>query len=565
MARPQTLAVLALSTVTALAAALPTAAVADQPAPPPPSGAVAAEYVVSSPSGARAVRSAVAAAGGEVVDFLPAVGLAKVRADDADFLAKVRRQPAVEAAGRNGSVGTTKPGMPHQWVQERPAAADLSQHRGPRHGSGGSKGAEPLAPLQWGLAMLDADRAHRKATGKGTQVGIIDSGIDASHPDLARNFDRSRSRNFTTDIPAVDGPCEVTSCVDPADTDDNGHGTHVAGIVAADDNGLGMQGVAPDARLVNLRAGQDSGYFFLYETVAALVAAGTMKLDAVNMSFYTDPWLFNCASRADYLSGTVTGAEIAEQAMTRKLLLSAVTFAHRRGVTLVGSAGNNFTDLAAPTRTDASSPDHPAGAARERVVTKNCLVLPGEAPQVISVTAVGPSSTKADYSSYGFGAVEIAAPGGWLRDGIGTPTFQTPGNMVLSAYPLHAAIAKGLADADGNPTSTASVRSCTNGVCGFYTYLQGTSMAAPHVTGVAALVVDRHGHRTRDGRKALNPDRVRRILERSAVDHACPAGGTEVYTDEGRSEAYNAVCEGTTRRNGLYGEGIVNADRALRN
>ncbi|GAA1430398.1 hypothetical protein GCM10009616_14880 [Microlunatus lacustris] len=167
---------------------------------------------------------------------------------------------------------------------------------------------------------------------------------------------------------------------------------------------------------------------------------------------------------------------------------------------------------------------------------------------------------------YGLGAVELSAPGGWLRDGIGTATFPMSGNMILSTYPLRVAIAEGLADANGNTTDAFSVRSCApGGVCGFYTYLQGTSMAAPHVTGVAALVVDRHGQRTRHGSKVLDPDRVRRILERTAVDHACPVGGTEIYTDEGRAEAYNAVCEGTTRENGRYGEGIVNAAQAVRN
>jgi hypothetical protein len=56
---------------------------------------------------------------------------------------------------------------------------------------------------------------------------------------------------------------------------------------------------------------------------------------------------------------------------------------------------------------------------------------------------------------------------------------------------------------------------------------------------------------------------VRRIIERTAVDHACPAGGTEIYTDEGRTPNYNAICEGSTDYNGLYGEGIVNAARAV--
>jgi subtilisin family serine protease len=183
---------------------------------------------------------------------------------------------------------------------------------------------------------------------------------------------------------------------------------------------------------------------------------------------------------------------------------------------------------------------------------------------VISVSAVGPSTTKADYSNYGYGDVEVSAPGGWFRDRVGTPAFQTPGNLILSSYPLDVAIEQELADEDGVPTDDFSVRYCNaRGVCGFYTYAQGTSAASPHAAGVAALIVDRYGRRTRQGGKALHPAIVRLILEESAVDHACPAGGVEDYTDEGRPPEYNAVCGGTTDENGLYGEGIVNAARAV--
>jgi subtilisin family serine protease len=417
------------------------------------------------------------------------------------------------------------------------------------------------------MAMIGAtpDGAHREATGKGVDVGIIDTGIDGRHPDLAPNFDAGRSRNFTTDIPAIDGPCEVASCVDPADVDDGGHGTHVAGIVAAAGNGFGIAGVAPEATLVNLRAGQDAGLFFLYETVAALVYAGDSRLDVVNMSFYTDPWLYNCSSRDEYLEGTVTDEELAQQRLVRELLLAAVDYAHERGVTLVGSAGNEHQNQAAPTRHDEISPDYPPATARPRTVANTCLTLPNEAPQVISVSAVGPSTTKSDYSNYGLGDIEIAAPGGWFRDFVGTPAFQTPGNLVLSSYPLHVAIARGLADPNGNPVDGLSVRYCDDmGVCGFYTSLQGTSMAAPHVAGVAALVVEAHGRTTRDGGRALDPDAVEWNLTGTATDHPCPAGGVEIYTDEARTPDFNAVCEGTTDVNGLYGEGIVDAAAAVR-
>ena len=169
-----------------------------------------------------------------------------------------------------------------------------------------------------------------------------------------------------------------------------------------------------------------------------------------------------------------------------------------------------------------------------------------------------------DYSNYGLDDVEVSAPGGWFRDNIGTPQFQVPGNLILSSYPLDVAIEEGLANPDGTPTDDFSVQYCNSrGVCGFYTYLQGTSMASPHAAGVAALIIDRYGRHTGHRGKALNPAVVRRILEDTAVDHACPAGGVEIYTDEGRTADFNAVCEGTTDENGLYGEGIVDAARAV--
>jgi lantibiotic leader peptide-processing serine protease len=179
------------------------------------------------------------------------------------------------------------------------------------------------------------------------------------------------------------------------------------------------------------------------------------------------------------------------------------------------------------------------------------------------VSAVGPSTTKADYSSYGLDSVDVAAPGGWFRDRVGTPDFQTPGNLVLSSYPLEAAIAQELADPGGEPVDEFSVRYCDDdGVCGFYAYLQGTSMASPHVAGVAALVVEAHG-KSDDGGRSLDPEEVEEIVVETATDHACPAGGVEIYTDEGRAPEFNAVCEGTTDENGLYGEGIVNAEEAV--
>ena len=529
-----------------------------------PSGG-AQEYVVAYSGGADSATAAINAAGGKVVDVNEAIGLALVSTSDTGFVSDVSGASGVVGVARNHAVGTSRPGMVHKFAGERPSTADRAAATASgASGTGVTRGtrSEPLADRQWNMEMIGAtpDGAHRKATGRGVDVGIIDTGVDGNHPDIKPNFDNRRSRNFTMDIPELDGPCEVATCIDPANVDDGGHGTHVAGIVAADNNNFGVGGVAPDAKLVNLRAGQDSGFFFLYETVAALTEAGNLGLDVVNMSFFTDPWLWNCPSRADYISGEVTDAQIAEQALIRELVLAGVTYAHDHGVTLVAAAGNAHFNLSLPQRPDAGSPN--PGTATPRVVTKNCLDVPSEAPEVIGVSSVGPSTTKSDFSNYGLDEVEVSAPGGWFRDFVGTPNFSVPTNMVLSPYPLHVAIAEGLVDENGEPVDDFSVKYCNSrGTCGIYTYLQGTSMASPHAAGVAALIIDRWGHGFRN--KSLNPDTVRRIMERSATDHACPAGGVEIYTDEGRPAEFNAVCDGTTAENGLYGEGIVSATSAV--
>ncbi len=105
---------------------------------------------------------------------------------------------------------------------------------------------------------------------------------------------------------------------DPPDVDEGGHGTHVAGTVGAALNGLGIAGVAPDVSLVNLRAGQDSGFFFLFETLAALMYAADNGIDVVNMSFFTDPWLFNCRDNPARLAGGADGAGDGDRRVQRR-------------------------------------------------------------------------------------------------------------------------------------------------------------------------------------------------------------------------------------------------------
>jgi lantibiotic leader peptide-processing serine protease len=245
---------------------------------------------------------------------------------------------------------------------------------------------------------------------------VLDTGVDASHPDIAPNFNRELSRNFTVDIPSaggfeMDGPCEEEpdqSCNDPADVDENLHGTHVASTIAAPINKLGIAGVAPDVSIVNLRAGQDSGYFFLQPSVDALTFAADHGVDVVNMSYFIDPWWMNCAANpAD------TSAEQLEQRTIIAATQRALEYAHAHGVTLIAAEGNDHIDLGHPA-TDTISPDFPDGNPNKqppRPVDNSCLVLPTEGSHVISVSALGPLERKADYSNYGLEQTTVSAPG----------------------------------------------------------------------------------------------------------------------------------------------------------
>ena len=109
------------------------------------------------------------------------------------------------------------------------------------------------------------------------------------------------------------------------------------------------------------------------------------------------------------------------------------------------------------------------------------------------------------------------------------------------------------------------MKDCDGSTCGYYAYLQGTSMASPHVTGVSALAVSRFGVKDprHKGGLRLAPRKTEHILIEGAAEHACPVPPLVDYLDEGRSAEFTALCEGTTEFNGFYGHGIVDANATV--
>jgi subtilisin len=281
---------------------------------------------------------------------------------------------------------------------------------------------QPAQTLTWNIDRVDAEISWGISTGDPVKVGVIDTGIDLNHPDLKANI--KGGYNAINPLKSYN--------------DDNGHGTHVAGIIAALNNNIGVVGVGPKIDLYAIKVLNASGSGYLSDVIEGLDWAVANGMQVVNMSLGTSQ---DVQSFHD-----------------------AILNAYNAGVVIVAAAGNS------------------GGA----------VSYPAAYPEVIAVSATDQNNQIASWSSRG-PAVDLAAPG-------------------VSIY------------------STYKGKS--------YSTLSGTSMAAPHVTGAAALIIDtKKCDLNLDG--ICTPSEVQQRLEQTAIDL------------------------GTPGKDNLYGSGLVNVYQAL--
>jgi subtilisin family serine protease len=381
---------------------------------------------------------------------------------------------------------------------------------------GVSAGPEPLSACQWDMRYIHANAESRaKSTGSGVVVGVIDSGIDFSHPDLVGHIDTGLSCSFiNTDTPTAD-PAEIANgdCSNKAAVQDlQGHGTHVATTIGGRLNGIGIVGVAPDATIVGLKACTIAGFCFIDSVAAALRYAGDHEIDVVNLSLFADPYLYYCSNDAG------------QRAMYQQLK-DAAKYAQQRGVVVVAAAGNEADDLGHPI-TDEISPDWPPDSAVVRDVRNNCRVAPAELPGVVTVSASG-VNTLASYSNVGT-PIDVTAPGG--------DAAQTPGTTfgrILAGWSS--------TDATGQWEALAAAGRAVVDDGGRYVWISGTSMASPHAAGVAALIRENH--------PGWSSGAVAAAVRSTATPLACPSPANPNL----------ARCYGGRGNTTYFGAGMVDA------
>lgn len=432
--------------------------------------------------------AAIKSAGGSVVRSLPQIGVVIVESSSAGFGANLGKVAGLDAVLPDARITPALPVVGAS-VEVSDGTVSPANHT--------TLVMDSFAALQWNLDAVDAGTAWQAGQlGTGVRVAVLDSGLAAAHVDLAPNVNTALCTSFV--------PGEAYNMTGSAFN----HGTHVAGIIAAAANGVGTVGVAPKAEIVSVKvlsALTGSGSFA--SILSGVVYAADIDAKVINMSlgaeFPRTGFVDDNGTPDDASDDYWVGAN--EVTALINAISRATTYAYQKGVTVVVSAGNSSIDR-----------DHDGSYA----------VVPADCAHVITVSATGPTGWSLDpdtdldvpagYSNHGQSRIDLAAPGG--------------GDL----YPFDdISVVAGIA----RPTWVFDlVFAPSNYVAGLnrYSWAAGTSMAAPHVSAIAAIIIGRNGGK-------MKPSAVLQALRASADDLGKP-GNDDAY-GAGRVNAGRAATQ----------------------
>ena len=425
----------------------------------------------------RGFAAQMAALGGTVEGQLDGAGIVLVSSARADFEAAAEGVAGVEAVTRDALVELLDP---NQKVVDLGAAADAV-----------NTADDPRYPIQWQLPAVNAPEAWATgAVGAGARVAILDGGVFTEHPDLNDNVDLAASRSF------------VPGFAYNQDTGTFWHGTHVAGIVGAEDNDIGVLGVAPKATLVAVKvlhsgSGEFSWVLNGMYYAGTPLAAGGAGVDIMNLS----------------LGGIVPekSSDAAERAELKDLIKSfdrVAAYANRNGTTVIASAGNSNINFDEEGR--------------------HTITLPGGAQNVLAVSATAPVG-------WALGATNFSLRTSYTNTGSGLVDFSAPGGD--SAYPGEESCTVGGLLRPCWVFDLVLSTSRGGSAAGGYSWAGGTSMAAPMTAGIAALIVAKNGG-------DMAPSQLEAALRQSSIDLGKP-GKDDVY-GHGWVNALRAVTGATS-------------------
>lgn len=427
----------------------------------------------------------VQAAGGRIVDTIPEIGVAIAEAASSDFAEKSRSILGIESVTADIVIQWIDPSSE---LSSKTVEAELSDFNSQAIGDNAF-----FNGFQWAPDAIQAPLAWNAGyTGKDVRVAILDGAIYSDHLDLVPNLDVAASASF---IPGFNYN---------EDTGTFWHGTHVAGIVAASGQ-IGTVGIAPNATLIGVKVLHDGNGPFQSILNGIVYAATPSELGGagahiINMSL---------GATIDYRNNWNDKAFRDAFRELKKAYDRATRYAYQQNVTVISSAGNGGMNLD-----------------EAKVLFK----IPAENQHVISVSSTGPTG-------WGFGMTNFSQPAYYTDYGKSLVSLAAPGGSI------------GLAVVDGNLapcTVTGTFTSITNICAAFdqifstvrgtsvasYNWSQGTSMAAPAVAGVAALIIEANGGN-------MNPLQVRAALQQSAEDLGKP--GNDEYYGQGWVNAAKAV------------------------